>query len=88
MRVGADRKLHASRGFQHRRIVSGTKRCVIERGQERFLNQLMRHASARAVSHHDLFVMRQRRRADRAFDVHGFITHDATKSFISIRPYL
>ena len=88
MRVGADGKLHTSRGFQHRRIVSGTQRCVIERGQERFLDQLMRHPSARAVSHHDLFVMRQRRRANCAFHVHGFVAHDATESFISIRPYL
>jgi len=28
MRVGADGKLQASRGFQHRRIVSGTKRGI------------------------------------------------------------
>ena len=56
---------------------SPAKRCVIECGQEGFLNELMRHPPARAMSHHDLFVMRQGRRADRPFYVHGFIAHDS-----------
>jgi hypothetical protein len=44
------------------------------------LDQLVTHAPAGPMSHHDLLVVSQWRRADGTFDVDFFVGHEALKT--------
>jgi hypothetical protein len=66
--------------FEPRGIVTGAQRWIVKRGHERFLDQLVTHSSAGPMSHHDLFVMSQGRRADGTFDVDFFVGHEVLKA--------
>ncbi len=79
MRIGTNGKFCMQIGFKLRRIIPRTQSRVIKRRHERLLNQLVTHASARAMPHHNLLTMRQWRCTNRAFDVYCFVSHKTSR---------
>ena len=71
VRVGGDGQRALQPGFgqqvQPGKVVASASARAVQVRAENALDQVLRHSPAAAMAHHDLFAVRQRQRANRAF---------------------